>query len=238
MSLRVIHIEDEADIREVVALSLGLDPEFADIRSCSSGKEGIAAAREQPPDIILLDVMMPSMDGPETLARLRTDPRTAAIPVIFVTTRASPDDVRGLISLGALGVIAKPFDPLTLAALVRRHVRAADPLAAMRTTFLTRVRNDADALFHGWSALAGAADPGPVLRAIRSTAHGLAGASGIFGFPEIGDAAADLEDSIIVELHGANEPDKIERALEVLLTVIAARLPGGKIAHIRPMVDA
>jgi CheY-like chemotaxis protein len=117
-SVRVLHIDDDSDIREVVAMSLELDPGFA-VRSCGSGAEGLADAAEYPPDVILLDVMMPIMDGPTTLAQLRRNPRTAGIPVVFMTARAQKRDLDHFKSLGAVDVIAKPFDPMTLAASVR-----------------------------------------------------------------------------------------------------------------------
>ena len=117
-SLRVLHIDDQPDIRAVVAMSLGLNSEI-EVRSCASGKDGLAAAAECPPDIILLDVMMPVMDGPETLRHLRENPKTADIPVVFVTARAQTRELEHFKSLGAADVIAKPFDPMTFAASVR-----------------------------------------------------------------------------------------------------------------------
>ena len=119
-SLRVLHIDDYSDIRAVVAMSLGLDSEF-EVRSCASGKDGLAAAAECQPDIILLDVMMPVMDGPETLRHLRENPKTADIPVVFVTASAQARELEHFKSLGAAGVIAKPFDPMMLAASVRSY---------------------------------------------------------------------------------------------------------------------
>ena len=98
--------------------SLELDPGLT-VQSCGSGAEGLAAAAAHPPDVILLDVMMPVMDGPTTLARLRTDPRTADIPVVFMTARVQKSDLDHLTSLGAIEVIAKPFEPTTLAASIR-----------------------------------------------------------------------------------------------------------------------
>lgn len=124
-SLRVLHIDDEADIREVVAISLGLDPEFA-VRGCASGEAGLADAAQYPPHIILLDVMMPVMDGPATLGQLRKNPQTADIPVVFMTARAQTRELDHFKSLGAIGVIPKPFDPMTLAASVRMHIRVAN----------------------------------------------------------------------------------------------------------------
>src|SRR5689334_9817623 len=103
--LRVLHVDDEPDIREVVELSLSLDPAFT-VKSCSSGGDALAAVAEWRPDLILCDVMMPVMDGPTTLARLRERPETACIPVVFMTARAQAREIEHLKSLGATGVIA------------------------------------------------------------------------------------------------------------------------------------
>ena len=111
---RILYIDDEADIREVAEMSLQIDPAF-DVRTCGSGEEGVAAAKAWQPDLILLDVMMPGMDGPAVFARLHEDPATAAIPVVFITARMQPQDVAKLEALGARGVLAKPFDPMALA---------------------------------------------------------------------------------------------------------------------------
>jgi CheY-like chemotaxis protein len=122
---RVLHVDDEDDIREVVDISLGLAPGFA-TRSCSSGQEALAAAVDWLPDIILLDVMMPLMDGPATLARLRQDERTASIPVVFMTARVQATEIDFFLSLGGVGVISKPFDPITLSVTLRRCLVPAD----------------------------------------------------------------------------------------------------------------
>jgi CheY-like chemotaxis protein len=122
-TVRILHVDDEPDIREVVDMSLGLNPDF-EVRSCSSGAEAISTAAEWSPFLILLDLIMPDMDGPATLAQLRKNPRTCAIPILFMTARAQSREVAQMISLGAQGVIAKPFDPLTLALLVRKHLQA------------------------------------------------------------------------------------------------------------------
>src|ERR1700687_2491266 len=144
--LRILHVDDEPDIREVVEISLGLDPGFA-TRSCGSGEEALVVAIDWQPDIILCDVMMPMMDGPATLMRLRENPLTANIPVVFMTARAQTRELDRFRSLGALGVIPKPFDPMTLAASVRSYVRPAhDPLQDLRDGFLLRVKKDAAAL--------------------------------------------------------------------------------------------
>jgi CheY-like chemotaxis protein len=122
--MRILHVDDEADIREVVELSLGLDPAFS-VRSCASGADAIAEAAKWCPDLILCDVMMPGMDGPATLARLRESPQTVNTPVVFMTARVQAHEIEHFKSLGAVGVIAKPFDPMTLAESVRNHLRLA-----------------------------------------------------------------------------------------------------------------
>jgi CheY-like chemotaxis protein len=108
--VKVLIIDDEMDMREIASLSLKRNRDIQVI-TASSGPEGVRLAREQQPDAILLDLMMPAMDGRATLAALRRDPSTAGIPVVVMS--AAPDD-HDLRPLGAAGVIPKPFDPLTL----------------------------------------------------------------------------------------------------------------------------
>jgi len=115
---RVLHVDDDPDIREVVEFSLGLDPDLV-VQSCASGEEALSIAGDWKPDVVLLDMMMPVMDGAATLARLRENPRTADIRVVFMTARAQSRELDLFRSLGAVGVIAKPFDPMTLATTLR-----------------------------------------------------------------------------------------------------------------------
>jgi len=122
--IRILHVDDESDIREIVDMSLGLNPDFQ-VRACASGAEAVEAAAEWSPRLILLDVMMPGMDGPATLAELRKNPETSDIPVVFMTARAQTREIEQFIALGAQGVICKPFDPLTLATEVQDQLRAA-----------------------------------------------------------------------------------------------------------------
>jgi CheY-like chemotaxis protein len=119
--IRILLVDDEPDIREVVDVSLGLDRELT-TRACASGADALVMAAEWSPSLILLDVMMPLMDGPTTLANLRKNPRTADIPVLFLTARTQTAEIAHYISLGAQGVLSKPFDPMTLAALVRGYL--------------------------------------------------------------------------------------------------------------------
>jgi CheY-like chemotaxis protein len=122
--IRILLVDDEPDIREVVDVSLGLDPQF-ETRACASGADALVMAARWSPSLILLDVMMPLMDGPTTLANLRKNPGTAHIPVLFLTARTQSVEIEQYIALGVQGVLSKPFDAMTLAALVRRYLPPA-----------------------------------------------------------------------------------------------------------------
>jgi two-component system OmpR family response regulator len=220
---RVLHVDDEPDIREVVEISLGLDPEFS-TRSCASGQEAIPVAADWAPDIILLDVMMPVMDGAATLAGLRASPLTAGIPVVFMTARAQSRELDLFRSLGAVGVISKPFDPMTLAASVRAYIEPPDNrLVAMRQEFLQRVDGDLVTLAGHWSALGDGTAVPSSLAGIRSIAHGLAGAGGVFGFAEISDAAATLEEAVILQRDGSGTVSEIGLALDRVVACAETR---------------
>ena len=99
MRFRVLHVEDEPDIREVVKISLALDPDMT-VKSCDDGKAALHEAADWQPDVILMDAVMPVMDGPEVFENLRNDARTAAIPVVFMTARTQEDDVAQFMSVG------------------------------------------------------------------------------------------------------------------------------------------
>ena len=115
---RILMVEDEPDIQAVAQIALetvgGLQVEM-----CSSGKEALDRVLACAPDLILMDVMMPGLDGPSTLQTLRANPETAGFPVIFMTAKVQSHEIARFIDLGAIGVIAKPFDPMTLASTIR-----------------------------------------------------------------------------------------------------------------------
>ena len=111
---RILIIDDEDDIREVAALSLESVAGWK-VTTASSGAEGIKLATAQSPDAILMDVMMPAMDGPTTFKEMQKDPALARIPVILLTAKVQGVDQRRFAGLGVKAVLFKPFDPLTLA---------------------------------------------------------------------------------------------------------------------------
>src|SRR3954470_4877 len=113
MTKRVLLIDDDDDIREVAAMSLETVAGW-EVLAAQSGKQGIEVAVAEHPDAILLDVMMPDIDGPATFKLLQQDDDTRNIPVIFLTAKAQTREQQSFRELGAHGVISKPFDPLTL----------------------------------------------------------------------------------------------------------------------------
>jgi len=221
--LHVLFADDDADIRNIVAWSLQRDPFFV-VRGCASGGEALATAVEWRPDLTLLDVRMPGMDGPTVLTRLRADRQTAAIPVVFVTACSETGDSVNLKALGAAGVIRKPFDPNELAAELRRFVPVEGALAAARDDFLARIDADAFALslYREWLS-----DYAPkvVLMQISEIAHALAGAAGIYGFAGISCESAALSDAAENWLAGRARDTDVEQALDRLLQRIRPNWP-------------
>jgi CheY-like chemotaxis protein len=116
--MKILIIDDEDDIRRIARLGLARVGKM-DVIDANGGAEGIRKAEDEKPDAILLDVMMPVMDGPATLNALKNNPATASIPVIFLTAKAMASEIERLKSLGALDVLTKPFDPMKLASQVR-----------------------------------------------------------------------------------------------------------------------
>jgi CheY-like chemotaxis protein len=111
---RILIIDDEDDIREVAALSLEATAGWH-IFTASSGAAGIQIAAEHQPDAILMDVMMPGVDGPTTFRIMQQNPIIAHIPVLLLTAKVQGADQRRFAGLGVSGILFKPFDPLTLA---------------------------------------------------------------------------------------------------------------------------
>jgi two-component system OmpR family response regulator len=121
---RVLYVEDEPDIRAVSQLALETVGGLT-VKICASGEEALREVVAFRPELVLLDVMMPGMDGPGTLRALREIPELGDVPVVFMTAKVQPVEIAQFMALGALAVIAKPFDPMTLANQVRALWEAA-----------------------------------------------------------------------------------------------------------------
>ena len=115
---RILYVEDEPDIRAVAKIALETVGGFV-LNTCNCGTQALQEAEGFKPDLLLLDVMMPGLDGPSTLAGLRKLPQTAFTPAVFMTAKVQAAEMAYYASLGAIGVIAKPFNPMTLAKELR-----------------------------------------------------------------------------------------------------------------------
>jgi CheY-like chemotaxis protein len=115
---KIMLVEDDPDIQEVAVMALADFGGFT-VEVCSSGLEALERVGDIAPDLVLLDVMMPGMDGPTALKELKADAATSAIPVVFMTARSQPHEVEEYKALGAVDVITKPFDPIQLGDVVR-----------------------------------------------------------------------------------------------------------------------
>jgi len=116
---RILIIDDEDGMREIIQLSLEATTEW-EIITAASGREGLAFAESEQPDAILLDVMMPRMDGPTTFKQLQGNSATNHIPAIFLTAKAFSNEQKELMQVGVSGIITKPFDPIELAGQVSK----------------------------------------------------------------------------------------------------------------------
>jgi two-component system OmpR family response regulator len=114
----ILYVEDDPDIQSVAEMAL-VDVGGFEVRMASSGADALRMAQQEPPDLILLDVMMPDMDGPATLVRMRAIEALIDVPVVFVTAKVQASEVASYVQQGAIGVIAKPFNAMTLSAQVR-----------------------------------------------------------------------------------------------------------------------
>jgi len=222
INLHVLFADDEPDIRRIIERSLDRDPFFV-WRGCATGGEALATAIEWRPDLTLLDVAMPEMDGPTLLALLRADERTAPIPVVFVTAHTQARERERFKALGAAGVIAKPFDPMAFADELRRFVPFERTLAAAREDFLQRLAADAGAL-SACRAWLSRSHSEPILMRINSIAHALAGAGGIYGFAGISCESAALSAAARGNLAGCARRIDVEQALDRLLKRIKPSL--------------
>ena len=217
-SYRLLHVDDEPLMREVVEIALGLDPAFM-LMSCASAQEALSVVTDWAPELILCDVIMPEMDGLAFLRQLRANPATAKFPLIFTTALGKADEIEEMKAFGAAAVIAKPFDPATLADTVRRHLQTIK-LAAAGFDFADRLRNDAAALATFRDGLRNRPTAPELPEQLQTFAHKLAGAAGIFNYRAVSAKASALEDAIIAQRAGRSAPDVVKDNLDALLESI------------------
>lgn len=225
---RILMIEDEPDIQAVAQLALEALGGFQ-VRVCSNGREGVQAAAAFAPDLILLDVMMPGMDGTSTLQVLRTLPQTVATPVVFMTAKVQPQEVAEYHAMGVLDVIAKPFDPMALAETLQtiwgRHwlATAGAGSAALADVFVAGLPDKLSAINTGWEQLLRAWDP-EALTDLRRLAHSLHDTGATLGFDALSAAARGLEHALVA-LDQAVSPNESQRASIARLIGVLKQAP-------------
>ena len=215
---RILLIEDDPDIQVVASLSLTSLGGFT-VKVCGSGAEAVAAAPRFRPHLILLDVMMPGMDGPATLRALRELRKTASTPVVFLTARAQPHEIEELKRAGSVGVIVKPFEPSalpeTLNDIWRRfhgHAESQKPdFTALRQTFLAQVPEKIRAIREAADEAEGRGYPREAVEALLHKVHRLVGSAGLFGLGGVSDAARELEESVGTVFKSAESPEEGRR---------------------------
>jgi two-component system, OmpR family, response regulator len=203
----VLYVDDDPDICTVVEATLCTIGDLR-VRTANSGEVAIDLACEQRPDLILMDVMMPGLDGPSTLNLMRCCAAIADVPVIFLTAKVMPTEISQLLTLGAIGVLGKPFDPTRLCgdmlALWERAGRggavrrarisqdAAVEVNSLTGGFLERAQRDVgrlrQLLERLWEGEKSA------LRELERLAHSIHGSAAMFGFPAMSETGGAIED--------------------------------------------
>ncbi len=220
---RILFVEDDPDVQLVAKTALEAVGGFR-VLACSSGAEALAHCEEFSPQLVLLDVMMPGMDGPTTLAALRQAPSLREVPVIFMTARVQAQEIASYRQLGAADVIAKPFDPMALSDQIRAIWRRLPPRPrdgaaeddALRESFAGRLQERLCEIEEVWQEVRRAGWAGEAPRRLHRLAHSLAGAGGTFGFPAVTVAARRLEKTLQPALEGT-APSPAETSVEELL---------------------
>ena len=192
MRSRILHIDDDPAMLKIVAAMLSVDPTF-EVKGCLSGEEGVIAAAEWRPDLILSDVSMPGVNGIELLERLKLRASTKGIPVVFTTSRSRLDDIEKFVLSGASGMIAKPFNLREFVGSVRQYLDLAAPAQESAEppdiAIERRLKDDECILRCIRQALA----QGNVSVHLRDVVHKLVGVAGLYGYQTISETAAHLE---------------------------------------------
>jgi CheY-like chemotaxis protein len=117
--VRIMHVEDDASIQDVVRVALEIVGGFQ-VNTCSCGQDALDRFSQFQPQLVLLDVMMPGMDGPTTLKHLQQNFDLTQVPVVFMTAKVQANEIESYKALGAQDVVVKPFDPMTLSSQIRQ----------------------------------------------------------------------------------------------------------------------
>lgn len=234
----VLYVDDDPDICSVVQATLS-EIGGLEVDTAGCGERAIELVHERRPDLVLMDVMMPGLDGPSTLKRLRASPAVADIPVVFMTAKVMPAEVAHYLALGAAGVIRKPFDPSTLCdeliAISEKltEVRApadgrapegetgrTEKMRALTERFVQRARGDVESLRNS-IAHANLAERA-VTQEIERIAHSIHGAAAIFGLPEVSAAGEAIERLVRTGSIGSLAVRRLADCIEALGRLVEA----------------
>ncbi len=209
---RILVVDDEPDILAVTRMTLRARGSYQ-VEGCGSGREALELAPQFDPDLILLDVMMPEMDGPTTLAALRADPRTETTPVVFMTAKTMRHETDRYIDLGAVGVIAKPYDPRTLVDEIERITRgvsanlsrsADSEMTALLDAYAARLPAKIREVRELWSRIETGSDE--TAEDLERAVHRIAGAAGTYGYASLSAVASQLEQALKDQSRDAAQP--------------------------------
>ena len=233
MKKRVLVVDDDPDVRALVSLTLRALGGYT-VETSPSASDALEQARSFAPDLILLDVMMPGMDGRQALKALRADEATAHIPVIFISAGVDRSDAPEYRALGALGVIPKPFDPALLPATLERMCHG-QPIEEAHRPDLETLRaaycTDLPATIGGMEALAARLVAGgwrqPIVESLFERAHRMAGTAGMYGLDTVGRSAGILAAELKRLLEDPRWPPSRPAAeVATLVKALARCVPG------------
>lgn len=233
---RILLLEDDPDIQELTSVLLA-DLGSFEVRGCGSATEGLEVAQAFDPDLILLDVRMPGLDGQGAFAAFRQMPATANTPIIFMTACVEPREILKYRQLGSLGVIPKPFDPETLAETIqgmwdryqnaRLNEARREDLAALRRLYTADLPDRLRAIEAAAASLRDNGWDGQVAASLYEMAHRLAGSAAMYGFPAVSEAAMKIGAS---NEHGSGswvtlDPGQLLKLVDALSAALKRSLP-------------
>jgi len=242
---RILYVDDDPETRELVSLGLNQISGLS-LMACDSGYQALAMIEDFNPQLILLDAMMPDMDGPATLQKIRQLDSFKHTPVLFITAIGQPDEVKPFIELGALDVIAKPFDPTTLAdrllqiwgekqsSSVVTDASVQASMQALTTAYARKLPEKTAAIKDGWQKLKGNPADQVAFQQLDGLLHTLAGTAATFRFDVIGGLAGDMRG----QLHGHTDTNDhmVTERLDGLLARLLA-MAGDPVSIDYPSLD-
>lgn len=219
---RILYVEDEPDIRTITTIALQNVGKFS-IKAFSNGEEALEHVAEFSPELILLDVMMPGMDGLSTFHALHSMPATAKIPVVFMTAKIMAEEMSNYRKIGTAGIISKPFDPMALHERItgiweeyqtQMRLNEDKPEYLMKS-YISRLQSLTEEILRLVAVLENSTESQLIMEKIYELAHSYAGSGGVFGFPRVSKAAEKVEAAALAwkQSQGAKDTGKIKELL-------------------------